>query len=293
MIFTSDSKRVKFVLFCVPFLIFYALFFLMPTVMGVGYSFTDWNAIHPEYNWVGLENYLLAFRDQRFLSSFSFTLRYTLLYTLVANVLAILLAVVLSGYSRRNTFLRSIFFYPNVLNMATVGFMWQFLLGTLQIGLAKNLGWSIFNISWLSDPNVVLYTVTLVRIWVSVGYLMLIYIAGIQGIDAEVREAAIVDGATGFKLFWKITFPLITPALTSSIFISLINSLKVFPLIMTLTRGGPGYTSESVSLNIYREAFEAGRSGYASAKAVLFTLVILVITGVQLAFFSRREDEMV
>ena len=166
-------------------------------------------------------------------------------------------------------------------------------LGTLNVGLYKKTGWSIFEISWLNDKNIVLYTVVIVRIWVSVGYNMIIYIAGIQGIDQAVKEAALMDGAYGAGMFRYITLPLIMPALTSGIFLSIINSLKIFPLLMTLTQGGPGYYSESVSLNIYREAFETYRFGYASAKAILFTVVILVITGIQLVFFKRKENEAV
>lgn len=291
--FNSDHRRLNFALFCAPFLLLYGIFFLAPTLMGVWYSFTDWNGMNTQYRFVSIENYVRSLQDARFLQSFGFTFRYTALYTVTANVLALGISVCLAKESRRNTALRGVFFTPNVLNLATVGFIWQFILGTLNMGLYKKTHWPVFAVSWLSDKNIVLYTVTMVRVWVSAGYLMMIYIAGIQTIDHSVREAAIVDGAHGFKLFRHITLPLIMPSVTSCVFISLINSLKIFPLLMTLTNGGPGYYSESVSLNIYREAFENYRFGYASAKAVFFTLVILLITGIQLFVLKRKEEDIV
>ena len=289
----SDNKRWNFFLFTAPFLIMYAMFFLAPMAMGLWYAFTDWDGMADRYSFVALDNFIRCLRDQRFLHSFSFTFQYSAIYTISVNVISLLLAVCLVRNNRRNRFLRSVFFAPNVLNLATIGFMWQFILGTLNIGLYKKTGWKIFEVSWLNDKNIVLYTVVLVRIWVSAGYNMIIYIAGIQGIDNSIREAAIVDGASGINMFRYITLPLIMPAVTSGVFLSLINSLKIFPLLMTLTQGGPGYYSESVSLNIYREAFEGYRFGYASAKAILFTIVILVITGIQLFFFKKKEDEAV
>ena len=293
MIFNSDNKKLNFAVFTIPFLLFYALFFITPMLIGVWYSLTDWNGIDRSYSFVAAENFIRCFSDQRFLQSFGFTFKYSALYTVIVNTLSLVLACCLVRNTGRNTFLRGIFFAPNVLNLATIGFMWQFILGTLNVGLYKKTGWSIFEISWLNDKNIVLYTVVIVRIWVSVGYNMIIYIAGIQGIDQAVKEAALMDGAYGAGMFRYITLPLIMPALTSGIFLSIINSLKIFPLLMTLTQGGPGYYSESVSLNIYREAFETYRFGYASAKAILFTVVILVITGIQLVFFKRKENEAV
>lgn len=288
--FNSDNKRLNFILFTLPFLLLYALFFLLPMVMGGWYSFTDWNGMGSSYSFVFLDNFKRCFQDQRFLQSFSFTIRYSAVYTVAVNIISLFLAVCLIQDNRVNRFVRGLFFAPNILNLATIGFMWQFILGTLNTGLYKSTGWKLFEISWLSDKNLVMYTVVLVRIWVSAGYNMIIYIAGIQAIDSAVKEAAVMDGAYGFKLFRYITLPLIMPTLTSGIFLSLINSLKIFPLLMTLTQGGPGYYSESVSLNIYREAFESYRFGYASAKALIFTLVILVITGIQLVFFKKKED---
>ena len=289
----SDNRRWNFFLFATPFLTMYAMFFLVPMVMGFWYAFTDWDGMATDYSFVALDNFARCFRDERFLHSFAFTFQYSAIYTVAVNLISLLLAVCLVRNNRKNRFLRSVFFAPNVLNLATIGFMWQFILGTLNIGLYRKTGWKIFEISWLNDKNIILYTVVLVRIWVSAGYNMIIYIAGIQGIDSSVREAAVMDGAYGIEMFRYITLPLIMPAITSGVFLSLINSLKIFPLLMTLTQGGPGYYSESVSLNIYREAFETYQFGYASAKAILFTIVILIITGIQLFFFKKKEDEVV
>lgn len=293
MIWNSDNKKWNLFLFTAPFFIMYLLFFLVPLSMGVWYSFTDWDGMNSSYSFTAMDNFIRCFRDSRFQQSFRFTFLYSALYTVVCNILSLALAVNLAKDRRRNRFLRGVFFAPNVLNLATIGFMWQFILGTLNIGLYKKTGWGIFEISWLGDKNLILYTVTLVRIWISVGYNMIIFIAGIQGIDNVVREAAIMDGASGISMFRYVTLPLMMPAITSGIFLSLISSLKIFPLLMTLTQGGPGYYSESVSLNIYREAFETYRFGYASAKAILFTVVIMIITGIQLVFFKKKENEAV
>ena len=161
----------------------------------------------------------------------------------------------------------------------------------LSFSLYDLTGIGLFNISWLSDKNYAMWAVILVKLWQSTGYFMVIYLAGLKGIPTTLLEASEVDGAVGFRRFFKITMPLMMHSFTVCAFLALVNGLRVFGLLMTLTGGGPGNSTESIALNIYREAFERGRYGMASSKALVFLVIILIITFIQLRFFKKREVE--
>jgi len=282
-------KRMEFAAFVAPLLIFYGTFFIVPLGLGTMYAFTDWNGLHPEFNFVGVANFTKMLRDDRFLHTLRFTFSYTFLYCALVNVLGMALALFFNRKLRGTGLYRSMVFLPNVLNLVTIGFVWQFILGRLVKAAYDGTGWAVFEISFLGDPDWVLFSVVLVRLWQSAGYFMVIYLAGLQAISKSIEDAATVDGAIGWTRFRSVTLPLLMPAVTASVFISLINGLRIFPILMTLTEGGPGYASESISLNIYATAFRMNQFGYGSAKAVVFTVFILAVSAIQLFVFKRRE----
>ena len=184
--------------------------------------------------------------------------------------------------------LRAIVFCPFVFNNVTVGFIWQFLLGRFMTDLYPLTGWKVFNIGWLSDNSLVLYSVVFVKLWQSIGYFMVIYLAGLQLLPQDPLEAAVIDGCTGIKMIRYITIPLMKPTAFVCIFLAITESLNMFPLIMSLTNGGPGHASENISLYIYNEAFKSHRMGYASALAVILTIIMTIIAGLQMKL--TRED---
>lgn len=288
----SKKKRVReitdYIKFVFPMLILYILFFILPLFQTIGYSFTDYNGINPQKEFTGLTNYFDVFQDKWFYNSMAFTGKSVLLMILLVNVLGFLLALALNTKIRSRNILRAIVFCPFVFNNVTVGFIWQFLLGRFMTDLYPLTGWKVFNIGWLSDNSLVLYSVVFVKLWQSIGYFMVIYLAGLQLLPQDPLEAAVIDGCTGIKMIRYITIPLMKPTAFVCIFLAITESLNMFPLIMSLTNGGPGHASENISLYIYNEAFKSHRMGYASALAVILTIIMTIIAGLQMKL--TRED---
>lgn len=281
-------NKIDFVKFVFPILLLYIVFFVIPFFQTVGYSFTSWNGIDKTGNFIGLNNYINIFKDDLFFNSMRFTLSYAVLYTVAVNILAILFAMLLTKNLKTKTVLRAIIFAPFVFNNVTVGFLWQFLLGRFMTNLYDLTNWGIFGVSWLADERIVLYSVICVKIWQSLGYFMVIYIAGLQMIPQDPIEASIIDGARSWRMAVNIILPLLMPTIVVCLFFSLTDALHMFPLLMTLTSGGPGHASESISLYIYNEAFKNQRMGYASALSVILACLVLLITWVQLRLSSDK-----
>ena len=288
----NKKKRVReitdYIKFVFPMLVLYILFFIFPLFQTIGYSFTDYNGINPRKEFTGLTNYVDVFQDKWFYNSMLFTGKSVILMILLANVLGFLLALALNTKIKSRNILRAIVFCPFVFNNVTVGFIWQFLLGRFMTDLYPLTGWKVFNIGWLSDSSLVLYSVVFVKLWQSIGYFMVIYLAGLQLLPQDPLEAAVLDGCTGIKMIRYITIPLMKPTAFVCIFLAITESLNMFPLIMSLTNGGPGHASENISLYIYNEEFKSHRMGYASALAVILTIIMTIIAGLQMKL--TRED---
>lgn len=288
----NKKKRVReitdYIKFVFPMLVLYILFFIFPLFQTIGYSFTDYNGINPRKEFTGLTNYVDVFQDKWFYNSMLFTGKSVILMILLANVLGFLLALALNTKIKSRNILRAIVFCPFVFNNVTVGFIWQFLLGRFMTDLYPLTGWKVFNIGWLSDSSLVLYSVVFVKLCQSIGYFMVIYLAGLQLLPQDPLEAAVLDGCTGIKMIRYITIPLMKPTAFVCIFLAITESLNMFPLIMSLTNGGPGHASENISLYIYNEAFKSHRMGYASALAVILTIIMTIIAGLQMKL--TRED---
>lgn len=214
-----------------------------------------------------------------------FTLFFTLINVAFSNLLALILALILDTKMKTRNFLRSVFFLPNVLSLIIVAFIWSFI---FRLILPQLTGISV----WLGSPELAPYAVLMVTIWQSCGYLMIIYLAGLQTIPAEITEVAEIDGANRLQRLYRVTLPLLLPAMTICLFYSLANSLKTFDVILALTSGGPGYVTTPIVLDIYFNAFNNNQFGYATAKAVLLCVVIMLITGIQLFLMKKKEVEL-
>ena len=290
-----NRKRMRkeclgFIKFVVPMLTLYTLFFLIPLVQTIYYSFTDYNGINPKLGWIGLGNYRTVFKDKYFYNSLLFTALSALLFMAIINVAGFVLAMGLNRKIRSRNILRAIIFCPFIFNNVTVGFIWQFLLGRLMTDLYPLTGWAIFNIGWLSEERLVIYSVVLVKAWQAVGYFMVIYLAGLQMLPQDPLEAAAIDGCGGWNRIFKIILPLMRPTSFVCLFLAITETLNMFPLLMTLTNGGPGHASENISLYIYNEAFKSHRMGYASALSVILTILVLVVAVLQMRL-SKEGDE--
>lgn len=213
-----------------------------------------------------------------------FTLFFTVFNVCFANLIAMFLALVLDLKLKARNCLRAIFFLPNVLSLVIVAFIWSFV---FRLVLPALTGIS----SWF-EPELAPYSVVIVSVWQSCGYLMVIYLAGLQAIPADILEAAQIDGARSWQRLRYVILPLLLPALTICLFYSLANSLKTFEVAMALTNGGPAYVTTPIVLDIYNNAFLQNRFGYGTAKAVFLCLIIMALTGIQLTVMKRREVEL-
>ena len=291
---TGRAKRTLVLLaFVLPALLFYSVCTVLPAVGGFWYSLTDWNGLNREYDWVGAANYIEAFRDDPyFLKSIGFTLKYVLFMVVLQNVIALGLAVLVESRRRSRSLFRTLFFLPNMLSMIVGGFMWVFIFTKVLPALAEGTGIAWLDRSWIGDPATSFYSILILSLWGGVGYIMVIYIAGLQGVPAHLKEAAAIDGATPWQVVRHVTLPMIYPAITIGVFLTLSSSFKVFDAVYALTGGGPGRSTQVIAINIMEEAFRfQQRYGYASAKAVILFLIVLLITLAQLWIMKRREVE--
>lgn len=278
-------------LFTLPAIVLVMIAFYIPFAMSGYYSLTDWNGISSKPVFIGLENFkhLFSSGSPEFLNALLFTLKYAVLFIIFSNVLALGLAVMLTRKFKLANFLRGMFFLPYIMSMTIVGFIWKFIFTQGFDKLYELTGWGIWNMSWLGDANLAFFSLVFVGVWQSLGFYIVLYIAGLQAIPTDVLEAASIDGATPAKRFFKVELPLLAPSITTCVFMSLTNSLKVFDIILALTKGGPGGATYSATLDIYREAFQNNNYGLGSAKAIVFFVIVLVLTQVVLKLLNRQE----
>ncbi len=283
----------EMIVFTGPSIILVCMMMYIPFVMGGFYSLTEWNGISKAAKFVGLANFKTLFMSSGdFIPALWFTAKYTFYFLILSNVIALVLAVLLTKKFRGVNFLRGIFFIPYIMSMTIVGFIWKFIFTNGFEKLFETTGWGFWNFSWLGDAKLVFFSVVLVGVWQSLGFYIVLYIAGLRAVPQDVLEAASVDGATSVQSFFKVTLPLLGPSFTTCIFMSLTNGLKVFDIILALTKGGPGSASNSVTLQIYKEAFTNNNYGLGAAESIIYFLFVLVVTQTVLKGFSRREVKL-
>jgi raffinose/stachyose/melibiose transport system permease protein len=275
--------------FFVPAAVVYAVLFLVPTFASFYFSLTRWSLFSTEF--IGLENFVTFFREPYLFQGLVNTFIYAGLTSGAKVVLGLLLAVLLTSQIIGRGYLRSVVFFPVLVSTVGVGVTFAVLMNPSEGLINEALGWfGVVGPGWLTDPDLALYSVALVDIWKGVGLATLIYIAGIVAIPQEYFEAAKVDGASAFSSFWHVTVPLSWPATTTVIILSLIGGLRSFDLIWTMTRGGPGFTSDVVASVIYKH-YQAGFYGLSTAGNVVLILVVTAIILPLSWLLSRREVE--
>jgi raffinose/stachyose/melibiose transport system permease protein len=280
------------VFFIGPGFAFFAVIVLISFIMGIGYSFTEWNGVNRKALWIGFENYRTIFGgDEQAVVAALFTLKFTLASVIISNLIAFSLALVLTLPLKTATALRTVFFLPNVIGGIILGFVWRFILvnSFTTIGEITSLGF--FELPWLGTPATGLWGSVIVFVWQRTGYLMVIYIAAIVNIDESLMEAARIDGATSMQMLFRIIVPLTVPAFTVCLFLVLSWTTKMFDVIFSLTGGGPFGSTETIAMNIYYEAFQYNNYGLGSAKAVLFFVIVGVITTGQVLITKKWEVE--
>lgn len=278
--------------FLIPALLAYVVVVFYPSIAGAIYAFTDWrgrNAV----SFIGVDNFVRLFSDPNALAALGNTIVLTVAVVVLQTLIGLALALALSAPLATRNLLRTLFFVPVVLPSIIVAVLWKYMYvpgGPIDTALeAVGLGFLVQ--SWLGDTKVVLGSVIAVVIWQNVGLTMVIYLAGIQRIPQELYEAAAIDGAGAWSRFWHITRPLLAPATTIVVTLSLVGSLKLFDQVYVMTAGGPGFATETLSLIMYRQAFVLGNFGYGAAIALVLTILVALAAFIQIHVSRRFEVE--
>ncbi|WP_445490086.1 carbohydrate ABC transporter permease [Niallia sp. 03133] len=281
-----------FTLFVGPVFLAFMVVVLIPFFSGIFYSFTDWNGITGQIKWVGLDNFIYLFTDDKqFQQSFLLTTKYTVIAILFTNLLGFSLALLVTQMLKTRNILRTVFFMPNLLGGLLLGFIWQFIFVKGFVSIGELTGIPLFQLAWLGDAKTAFWGIVIVSVWQGAGYIMIIYIAALQNVPQELIEAAKIDGANRWQILRHITMPLVAPAVTICLFLTTASSFKIFDANLSLTNGGPFKSTEMLALNIYTEAFVNNRYGIGEAKALIFFIVVAAITIIQVTISKKREVE--
>ncbi len=277
------SLRKYFWLFLLPTLLAFLIAFLIPFLMGIGLSFTEFTTV-TNARFVGLSNYIRVFSENRdFLNAFWFTVKFTVVSVVSVNLLAFILALFLTKGLRGTNFFRTAFFTPNLIGGIVLGYIWQLIINGVLSGMGVDLTYQASYGFW---GLIVLMN------WQMIGYMMIIYVAGLQSIPSELHEVASIDGAGSFQALRHITLPLIMSSVTICTFLTLSNSFKVFDQNYALTGGAPGKATQMLALDIFNTFYgSVGEEGVGQAKAVIFFLLVSLIALVQLRITRSREAE--
>jgi len=261
--------------------------------MGIFYSFFSWDGVaaNPRI-FIGLENYIKLISDTRFIDSGILTVKFTLLSLITVNVIALSLALLVTSKLRTVNAARAMFFMPNLIGGLILGYIWQFIFSDAFRIIGELTGFETIFFNWLLNPDYALYALVFVFTWQMSGYMMIIYITGLQSISNEILEASYIDGANSWQRLKNVVLPLLMPAFTICLFLTLSFGFKIYDVNLSLTGGGPVNSTELFALHIYNEIFGYSNYGYGQAKAVVFFILVAGITLSQVYITKKREVDM-
>ncbi len=280
--------------FAAPAFILYTFLLIVPIIIAFCFSFTSWNGFStttPKF--IGLDNYAAMLKDERLANAIGVTAFITVVVVISVNVLGLLLAMLLNNAGRMTNVSRSVFFAPFVLSTVAISFIWLSILSYTGVfnSLLESMGLGEFVQDFLGTQQSAVASICMVEIWRTLGFHMVIYLAALQTVPADLYEACTVDGGSRWHKFRYITLPLITPGITISVLMSIINELRMYDIVKVLTDGGPGYATETISYNIITQAFGNNMLGYSSSIAVFLFAVIATVAIIQLKVTAKKEVE--
>lgn len=278
----------QYLLLVLPGFIIFTIGLIIPLFMAVRYSFTSWDGMSPEKIFVGIQNYIDLFQDSDFQNAWWFTLKFTIGNTIIQNVVALLFAVALDSGIKAQKLYRTIFFIPCLISALVVGFVWLKMFSNVLPELNEVFHTSI-NFLLFGKKETVLSGLLIANNWQWIGYWMLIYLAGLQSVPGELYEAAKIDGAGPVKRFFHVTIPMLAPAITICVVGITTGSLKVYDLLVSSTKGGPGRASTSMIYQTYTTAINGRQYGYGCAMSVTLVLVLLLVALIQVKGLKKRE----
>lgn len=286
------TKSLAFWLMLAPVLAALFMVVIIPFLYGIYYSFTNWNGdttLTPDI--IGFENYINLFKDDSFKNALWFTFKYSIASVIIINLIGLGLALLVTSKIKSKNVLRTVFFMPNLIGGLILGFIWQFIFTKVFASIGEAIG-SEWMQGWLSNTTTGFWGMVILSTWQMAGYIMIIYIAYLENVPEDLLEAAEIDGANSWQKFKDITFPLVAPAFTVSMFLTLSGAFKVYDQNLSLTNGGPGNSTKMVAMDIVDTAFKMNLMGSAQAKAVVFFLIVMLISLVQVYYNKKREVEM-
>ena len=313
----KGKKAAWYILFTLPLLFIFTTVVIIPFFTGLRYSFYDWDGMpRTPRTFVGFDNFVNLIGDDRFWSSAQRSFVFTIIAVILINVVGLAFALIVTSKLKTSNLGRTMLFMPFLIGGLILGYIWNFILGQTMSALGQNLdgivgyeyngafvqwmvdigfiGWlreSIF-FNWIIHPRFAFVSLLVVMTWQMAGYIMIIYITGLQAISDEVIEAANVDGAGFWATLFRIKFPLLMPAFTVSLFLTLRDSFRVFDVNLSLTGGGPAHATEMIAMNIFNEIVRLRNFGYGQTKALVFLLIVATITLIQVRITKKREVMM-
>ncbi|MFC6463526.1 carbohydrate ABC transporter permease [Marinilactibacillus sp. GCM10026970] len=284
------NKEITFWLFISPVLLSLSLVVIVPVLMGVFYSFTNWDGLNFTA-FVGISHYQRLLNDEQFMQSLWFTVRFAVASIILLNVIGLGLALLVTSKLKSRNLLRTIFFMPNLIGGLILGFIWQFIFIRVFSTIGDVIGAEVLK-GWLSTPATGFWGLVILTVWQMAGYIMIIYIAYLQGVPKELMESAEIDGATPGQKFRHVIFPLIAPAFTVTMFLTLSNSFKIYDQNLSLTGGGPYNSTQMVAMNIVDTAFSGNQMAYGQSKAIVFFVIVAIISLSQVYYNKKREVDL-
>ena len=282
------KKNRAYMAIIIPMLVLFFTFHTFSFLKGIFYSFTDWKG-YGTWDFVGIANYLKLWGDEAIGDAYKFTFKYAVCATILVNVISLLLALALNAKIRCKNALKAIYFLPYMLSALIVSFVFNFIFSNVLPDLGQKLGIGFLSTNILGQENLAWIGILVVGVWQAVAFNTIIYMSGLQTVDTDIYEASSIDGAVKWTTFCKMTFPLIAPFFTINMVLCVKNFLMVFDQIIAMTNGGPGTSTQSISVLIYKQGFSGAQYAYQSANAVIFFIVIAVISLFQTKVLEKRE----
>ncbi len=283
------SRRLTFALFSLPGVLLYSIFFIYPVGLGVYYSMTDWNGITRDKNFIGLQNFMSLPSNSRYMKAMSFTLRYAVLLVVIILILSILLALLLNSKVKGVTFFRMVYFVPAVLCGITISLVFSQIFMRVLPAIGNTLNIDFLKKSLLGRKDTAMYGILFVNVWQGVAMPTVLMMAGLQTVPTELYESAMLDGASAWDRFWRITMPFLLPTVTIVSILTLKSGLGVFDYIKGLTDGGPNNSTISLSLLIWQDAFNRQKFSLAVAEAIVMSLILIAFSLVQTSISNRKK----
>ena len=276
-------------LFCLPGFIAYCVFLIFPILMGIYYSFMDWNGISKGYNFIGFANYAKLLTDKKFGAALLFNFRYTIMLIVGVVVISVVLALLLNKEFKGRSFFRTLYFLPAVLSMITVSLVFKQVFFYVLPAIGKAMGIEALSTNILASKQNAIYGVLFVHLWQGVALPTLLFLAGLQTIPTELYEAAAIDGANGWQQFKHITVAYLIPTLSVVLVLLVKQGLMVFDYVKSMTAGGPGTATQTIALLIYNNGFERNRYSYSIAQAIATGVIIALISAIQIQASNRKK----